>query len=406
MAVGLKAPSGLLPVRGVQLAAGSAGIYRKVRPDLALIALAPGSTGAALFTSNAFCAAPVRVARTHLAAAAPRYCLINAGNANAGTGSAGIDAATVTCRALAEVGACTTEQVLPFSTGVIGEPLPATAICRALPELHGRLRQDAWLDCATAIMTTDTLPKGASRTFEIDGKPATITGIAKGAGMIHPDLATMLVFIATDAVVEAAALHAVLVRTAQRSFNCISVDGDTSTNDAVVLLATGQAGNAAIRDPDQASAGDFVMALEQVCTQLAQAIVRDGEGATKFIAISVEEGTDEAECLAVAKAIARSPLVKTAFFASDPNWGRILAAIGNAGLRDLDESRVGLMLDEICVVERGERSPGYTEQAGGRIMSREEIAVRVSLGRGGAAATVWTCDLSHEYVRINAEYRS
>jgi glutamate N-acetyltransferase/amino-acid N-acetyltransferase len=406
MAVGLKAPSGLLPVRGVRLAAGSAGIYRKARPDLALIAIEPGSTGAAVFTSNTFCAAPVRVARAHLAAAAPRYCLINAGNANAGTGSGGIDTATATCRALAAVGSCATEQVLPFSTGVIGEPLPADAICRVLPELHARLSADAWMDCAAAIMTTDTLPKGGSRTFEIDGRPATITGIAKGAGMIHPDLATMLVFIATDAVVDAAALRAALDRAADRSFNRISVDGDTSTNDAVVLLATGHAGNAAIRDVAEARAGDFVAALEQVCTQLAHAIVRDGEGATKFIAITVEEGADEAECLAAARAIARSPLVKTAFFASDPNWGRILAAVGNAGLRDLDGSRIGLMLDEVSVVERGERSPGYTEQAGCKVMSREEITVRVKLGRGGAATTVWTCDFSHEYVRINAEYRS
>jgi glutamate N-acetyltransferase/amino-acid N-acetyltransferase len=406
MAVGLKAPSGLRPVRGVRLAAGSAGIYRKTRPDVALIALAPGSTGAAMFTSNTFCAAPVRVARAHLAAAAPRYCLINAGNANAGTGSGGMGAAVATCRALAGVGECATEQVLPFSTGVIGEPLPADAICRVLPDLHGRLDEDAWMDCAAAIMTTDTLPKGASRTFEVDGRPATITGIAKGAGMIHPDLATMLVFIATDAVVERAALGAALARAADRSFNRISVDGDTSTNDAVVLLATGRSESAAIRDVDEERARDFLAALEQICVQLAQAIVRDGEGATKFISIIVEEAASEAECLAVGKAIARSPLVKTAFFASDPNWGRILAAVGNAGLPDLDGSRIDLMLDEVSVVERGERSAGYTEQAGCKVMSREEIAVRVKLGRGRAAATLWTCDLSHEYVRINAEYRS
>lgn len=406
MAVGLKPPAGLPPVRGVRLAAGSAGIYRKTRPDVALIALAPGSTGAAMFTSNAFCAAPVRVARAHLAVAAPRYCLINAGNANAGTGSSGLEAAATTCRALATIGACATEQVLPFSTGVIGEPLPADAICSVLPDLHGRLKEDAWMDCAAAIMTTDTLPKGVSRAFEIDGRPATITGIAKGAGMIHPDLATMLVFIATDAVVEQAALGAALTRAGDHSFNRISVDGDTSTNDAVVLLASGQSGTAAIRDIDDARAGDFMAALEQVCAQLAQAIVRDGEGATKFISITVEEGASEAECLRVGKAIARSPLVKTAFFASDPNWGRILAAVGNAGLRDVDGSRIGLMLDEVCVVERGERSPGYSEQAGCKVMSREEITVRVKLGRGAAAATLWTCDLSHEYVRINAEYRS
>lgn len=406
MAVGLKAPAALLPVRGVRLAACSAGIYRKPRPDLSLIAVPPGATGAALFTTNAFCAAPVSVARSHLSAASPRYCLINAGNANAGTGARGVSAAVETCRALAAVGACSPEEILPFSTGVIGEHLPVESIRKALPGLHGGLREDGWMDCAYAIMTTDTVPKGSSRTVEISGRSVTITGIAKGAGMIHPDLATMLVFIATDAVIEAAALQAMLSRVVARSFNCISVDGDTSTNDAVVLLATGQSAHPVLRDGDEPRAAAFLAALAEVCTELAQAIVRDGEGATKFISVCAEEGVDEAECLVVARAVAGSPLVKTAFFASDPNWGRILAAVGRAGVRDLDISRVSLLLDEVCVVEEGERAPAYTEQDGQRVMSRSEITIRVRLGRGSAAATVWTCDLSHEYVRINAEYRS
>jgi glutamate N-acetyltransferase/amino-acid N-acetyltransferase len=406
MAVGLKAPAGLLPVRGVRLAAGSAGIYRKPRPDLALIAVPPGSTGAALFTSNAFCAAPVRVARAHLAQAAPRFCLVNAGNANAGTGSRGLAAAMESCRALAALGECAVEQVLPFSTGVIGEHLPVEGILEALPVLRASLREDGWMDCAQAIMTTDTLPKGASRRFEMGGTAATVTGIAKGAGMIRPDLATMLAFIATDAAVDAAPLRGILEHAAARSFNRISIDGDTSTNDALVLLATGLAGNAPIRGADHPLCAALSAAVEHVCTVLAQAVVRDGEGATKFITVAVENGADERECLSVARAIAVSPLVKTAFFASDPNWGRILAAVGSAGLRDLDISRIDLFLDEVTVVEGGERAPGYTEQDGRRVMSRSEVTVRVRLGRGTASIAMWTCDLSHEYVRINAEYRS
>jgi glutamate N-acetyltransferase/amino-acid N-acetyltransferase len=406
MAVGLNAPAGLLPVRGVRLAAGSAGIYRKPRPDVSLIAVTAGSAGAALFTSNAFCAAPVIVARSHLGRAAPRYCLINAGNANAGTGSSGIAAAIETCRALATVGGCAAEQVLPFSTGVIGEHLPAHSICRVLPRLHADLREDGWLDCARAIMTTDTLPKGASRRIEIDGHVATVSGIAKGAGMIHPNLATMLAFIATDAAVESTALHGILRLAAAGSFNRISVDGDTSTNDALVLLATGQAGHAPIVDADEARGAVLRTAVEEVCTELAQAIVRDGEGATKFITVSVEQGLDEAECLAAARTIAGSPLVKTAFFASDPNWGRILAALGRSGLRDLDVSRIGLLLDEVRIVEGGQRAPSYIEQDGRKVMARKEITIRVQLGRGSASAAIWTCDLSHDYVKINAEYRS
>ena len=406
MAVGLRVPSALLPVRGVRLAACSAGIYRRPRPDLSLIAVPPGSTGAALFTTNAFCAAPVSVARSHLSAASPRYCLINAGNANAGTGARGLSAASETCRALAEVGGCSPEEVLPFSTGVIGEHLPVEPIRKAIPGLHAGLGEDGWMDCAHAIMTTDTVPKGSSRTVEIDDRSVTITGIAKGAGMIHPDLATMLVFVATDAVIEAGALQAMLARVGAYSFNCITVDGDTSTNDAVVLLATGQSGHPVLRSGDEPRAVGFQAALGEVCTELAQAIVRDGEGATKFISVCAEEGADANECMAVARAVAGSPLVKTAFFASDPNWGRILAAVGRAGIRDLDISRVSLLLDEVCVVEEGQRAPAYTEQDGQRVMSRSEITIRIRLGRGSAAATVWTCDLSHEYVRINAEYRS
>jgi glutamate N-acetyltransferase/amino-acid N-acetyltransferase len=406
MAVGLKEPSGILPVRGVRLASCSAGIYRKARPDLALIAVSPGTSGAALFTTNAFCAAPVQVARAHLSRAAPRLCLINAGNANAGTGPAGLAAATATCGALAAIAGCAADQVLPFSTGVIGEPLPVDAIRAALPGLHGSLREDGWLDCARAIMTTDTLPKAASRRMEADGRTVTVTGMAKGAGMIHPNLATMLAFVTTDAEVDAALLRDMLEYAAERSFNRISIDGDTSTNDALLLLATGKSGIPAIRAIDDPRLATLRSAVEQVCGELARAIVRDGEGATKFITVAVEEGADENECLAAARAVAGSPLVKTAFFASDPNWGRILAAVGRSGLRALDTAKISVMLDEVCIVAGGARAAGYSEDAGQRVMARSDITIRIRLGRGTASTTMWTCDLSHEYVRINAEYRS
>lgn len=406
MAVGLKPPGTLLQVSGVALAAVSAGIYARRRPDLCLMAFAPGTTVAAVFTSNVFCAAPVQVARSHLSAASPRYCLINAGNANAGTGRKGVEDAIAVCRAAAAHGGCAENEVLPFSTGVIGEFLPVDAIRSALLALHGRLSEDGWMDCARAIMTTDTVAKGVSRRIEIAGVPVTVTGIAKGAGMIHPRMATLLAFLATDAPLDTPDLRDILRGAVAASFNRITVDGDTSTNDAVLLAATSKA-----RVPATVVHGrPYLEAMEktvgEVCLELAQAVVRDGEGATKFITVRVEQGANEDECAKVAEAVAGSPLVKTAFYASDPNWGRILAAVGRAGLERLDGSAVRIYLGNVCIVEGGCRAAAYTEAAGKEIMSREEIVVRILLGRGTAAATVWTCDLSHDYVKINAEYRS
>jgi glutamate N-acetyltransferase/amino-acid N-acetyltransferase len=368
--------------------------------------MAPGGTAAAVFTTNAFCAAPVIVARAHLARNAPRYCLVNAGNANAGTGTAGIAAAEAACAALAAHGGCADGEVLPFSTGVIGEHLPVDRIAAALPGLLAGLRTDGWGDCARAIMTTDTMPKGCSVQVQLDGGTVTVTGMAKGAGMIHPNMATMLAFIATDAAIDAAVLQVLLRECMTRSFNRITVDGDTSTNDACVVLASGVAGNPRITDPGCAAATTLRNSLAEVCVSLAQSVVRDAEGATKFITVVVEGGRDEAECLRVCHAVATSPLVKTAFFASDPNWGRILAATGRAGVRDLDITRVDIHLDDVCIVAGGARAASYTEEAGQRVMARSEIVVRIGLGLGSAGATVWTCDFSTDYVRINADYRS
>lgn len=406
MAVGLKAPQRLLPVPGVRLAAGCAGLYKTPRPDLCLIESAPGSTAAAVFTRNAFCAAPVHVARSHLSLRNPRFCLINAGNANAGCGEQGVSAAIETCRWVAGIAGCSPEEVLPFSTGVIGQPLPVSAIGAALPLLYSGLGADHWLEACSAIMTTDTVPKGTSRKAVLGDTEVTVTGIAKGSGMIHPNLATMLAFVATDAPVSTGVLTQVLNHAVGHSFNRISVDGDTSTNDAVVLLATGQAHGHRVDDIQGANARIFQAVVNEICTQLAMGIVRDGEGATKFITIRVDEGATAGECLNIANAVATSTLIKTAFFASDPNWGRILAAVGRAGPDDLDTSRVMIALNDVRVVERGARAGGYTEQAGRRIMCEAEIVIRISLGRGSAAETVWTCDLSHDYVTINAEYRT
>ena len=406
MAVGLSPELNLIPVAGIRLAAASAGIYRTQRPDLCLIELGPRGVAAAQFTTNAFCAAPVTVAREHLAHGSPRYCLINAGNANAGTGASGLDAARRTCAALAALAGCTAAEVLPFSTGVIGEHLPCDRIAAALPGLLLSLRADGWGECARTIMTTDTVAKGCSVTLQVGATPVTVTGIAKGAGMIHPQLATMLAFIGTDALVTAPVLDDLLRSCMANSFNRISVDGDTSTNDACIVLASGAAANPRITDADSAAAAALRGALATVCTTLAQAIVRDGEGATKFITISVEQGRDETECLRVCQAVATSPLVKTAFFASDPNWGRILAAVGRAGVRDLDITCVNIHLGDVCIVSGGARAATYTEAAGRKVMARSEIVVRIMLGLGCASASVWTCDFSPDYVKINADYRS
>ncbi len=404
MAVGLSAPRSVAAVPGIRLGTVAAGIRKPGRPDLVLLELAAGSCCAAVFTRNRFRAAPVEVARAHLSHASPRALLVNTGYANAGTGQQGVADALACCEAAAGALGCRVDEVVPFSTGVIGEPLPVERIRAAVPGLVDALRPDGWLEAATGIMTTDTVPKAVCRRLQIAGQPITVTGMAKGAGMIRPDLATMLAFIVTDARLARAPLEALLEEAAQRSFNRISVDGDTSTNDACCLIATGASGLAlAPADPGWATLRD---AVTEVCVDLAQAIVRDGEGATKFISIVVEEAADEAEAAAVAQVVAHSPLVKTAFYASDPNWGRILAAIGRAPVAALDIGRVRVALNGVRVVSAGERDPAYTEEAGQRAMAPDDITVRIGLGRGAAATVLWTCDLSHGYVTINAEYRT
>lgn len=393
-----------LIVAGIRLGTTCAGIKYPNRRDLVVIEAAAGTRAAAVFTRNAFCAAPVIVARTHLAAVSPRFLVINTGNANAGTGRQGLVDAEASCQALAERVGCRPEEVLPFSTGVIGEPLPLFRLVAGLPAALAALRADGWTEAAHGIMTTDTRPKWASRRLHLAGREVTVTGIAKGAGMIRPDMATLLAFVATDAAVDEPVLQSVLTEAVADSFNAITVDGDTSTNDSCLLLATGQSG---ARVPSQS--GDYARlagAVHEVCSDLAQAIIRDGEGATKFITVQIEGGRDAAECRQVAYTIAHSPLVKTAFFASDPNWGRILAAVGRAGLADLEIDRVALHLDEVCIVQNGGRALDYTEEQGQQVMARPEITIRVELGRGAAAARIWTTDLSFDYVRINAEYRT
>ena len=392
----------IFPVKGIRLNAVAAGIRYKNRNDLVLVEMAQGTEVAAMFTTNAFCAAPVTLARQYLAAGKPRYLLINSGNANAGTGKAGYAAVVESCEAVSALAGCDSQQVLPFSTGVIGELLPVEKITSALAKLHQGLDQNAWQPVAEAIMTTDTVPKLISRQVEIDGKALTINGIAKGSGMIRPNMATMLSYIATDARVAKDVLQESLEQAVNHSFNRITVDGDTSTNDAVVLMATGQ-GDVYITDANRAK---FQEVLDEVCSYLARAIVLDGEGATKLMNIVVQKGASEEECAKVAYAIAHSPLVKTAFFASDPNWGRILAAVGYAGLPELEIDGVQLYLDDVCIVEAGGRADSYTEEQGQQVMQQSEITIRVVLNRGTSSTTVWTCDFSYDYVKINADYRS
>jgi glutamate N-acetyltransferase / amino-acid N-acetyltransferase len=409
MPVALSAPepTSLMPVPGVRVGTTMAGVRKANRRDLVLFELEAGAQVAGVFTLNRFCAAPVQVCREHLAAGAEvRALLINTGNANAGTGADGLARARRSCAALAAAMGLQPQQVLPFSTGVIMEVLPVERIEAALPGALQALRADGWAEAAQGIMTTDTLPKAASRQVQIGGRTVTLTGISKGAGMIRPNMATMLGFLATDAVLAPGLLQPLLREAADLSFNRITIDGDTSTNDSFVAVATGRAGHApitALDSPDGRALRDAFVSLAQ---QLAQAIVRDGEGATKFITVHVEGGRDAAECRAAAYAIAHSPLVKTAFFASDPNLGRILAAVGYAGIGDLDQGLIDLFLDDVHVVERGGRRTDYREEDGQRVMKGSEITVRVRLNRGPAEATVWTCDLSHDYVSINADYRS
>jgi glutamate N-acetyltransferase/amino-acid N-acetyltransferase len=400
----------LLPVKGVALGVAEANIRKASRKDLLVMRLDDEARVAAVFTQNRFCAAPVVVARQHLTMLDPdasiRALVVNTGCANAGTGREGIAAARQTCSELARLLGCSSAQILPFSTGVIMEPLPMERIITGLSDCVANLRETDWLAAAQAIMTTDTVPKAVSRRASIGGADITITGIAKGAGMIHPDMATLLGFIATDARVSLPLVRAAVAYAAKHSFNCITVDGDTSTNDSFALAATGKVPMPEIDDPGSGEFTAFRDAVTAVAAQLAQAIVRDGEGATKFITIRVEAGRNENECRRIAYAIAHSPLVKTAFFASDPNLGRILAAMGYAGVADLNVEQVDLYLDEVLVVKNGARHPAYREADGQRVMKQSEITVRVKLNRGAASATVWTCDLSHDYVSINADYRT
>lgn len=402
MAVNLQFPETLLPIAGVRLAAVNAGIRYKGRNDMLVMELAEGSECAAVFTKNKFCAAPVLLSREHLAAASPRYLLVNAGNANAGTGEPGMLAARESCRALAEMGGCDPAQILPFSTGVIGQQLPVAKLVAAFPAALAALDADQWVTAAKAIMTTDTIGKAISRQVELEGGVVTITGIAKGAGMIHPNMATMLSYVATDARVGKAELQAILNEVVEETFNCITIDGDTSTNDSLVLVATGKSGV----DVAGKNRIAFQQAVQDVCMYLAQAIVRDGEGATKFISIAVEGARDRAEARAIGQTVALSPLVKTAMFASDPNWGRILAAVGRSPIDGLDVNAVTIHLGETLLIEKGQPAPSYREELGQIEMKWDEITVRIQMGRGSASATTWTCDFSYDYVKINAEYRS
>ncbi len=406
MAVGLNKISGLLPVKGVQVAACTAGIYKTRRKDLALISFRHNSNCAAVFTRNAFCAAPVIIARSHLQQEIPNFCLINSGNANAGLGDNGIEAAMNVCHHLADLAGTNVKSILPFSTGVIAEPLPVDKINNALPHLLDNLEENAWNEVAESILTTDTLAKGRSKKLDLPGGEITITAIVKGSGMIRPDMATMLAFIATDARIKQSLVQGLLDEVVEQSFNCINVDGDTSTNDACFFVATGESNMTEIKSFDEVPGLLFKNALLEICIYLAQAIVRDGEGATKFISIYVTDGVSREECTEVALAIANSPLVKTAFFASDPNWGRILAVIGKTTLPGLDIEKISISLNDVKIVEFGQRAERYTEAEGQRVMNQEEIEVCISLGRGKASSVIWTCDLSHEYVRINSEYRS
>ncbi|WP_019595091.1 bifunctional glutamate N-acetyltransferase/amino-acid acetyltransferase ArgJ [Thioalkalivibrio sp. ALM2T] len=403
MAVGLTAPEALQPVPGIRVAAVAAGIRYPGRDDLVLIDAGPDATVAALYTNNAFRAAPVVVAAEHQAAGGARWLLINAGNANAGTGEPGLAAARACCGALAAVTGGPAEAVLPFSTGVIGEPLPVERIIAALPVLHAGLAPNAWMQAGRAIMTTDTVLKGVSRRVALSQGEVTLTGIAKGSGMIHPDMATMLAFIGTDLAIEAQALDGLLREANRDSFNAITVDGDTSTNDAVVVMASGASGAGLVTADDRVA---FAAALDAVCLELAQAIVRDGEGATKFVTVEVVGARSREEAAQVAETVALSPLVKTALFASDPNWGRILAAVGRAGVPDLEIERVAIRVNDVQIVRDGGRAPEYAEADGQRAFDAEEIHIRIDLGRGDARTRKYTCDFSHEYVRINAEYRS
>lgn len=406
MPVNLEVPTVLHPVAGARLGCAEAAIKRPGRADLLLVELAPGTRVAGVFTRNAFSAAPVQLCRQRLAAPQDiRALLVNAGNANAATGDGGLDDARRTTQAVATLLGCEAAQVLPFSTGVIGQRLPVDRMTAAVPLAQMALQADGWISAMQAIMTTDTVPKGASRQVRTSQGLVTVTGIAKGVGMICPDMATLLAFVGTDARLSAAATRSALQTAVGSSFNCVTVDGDTSTNDSCVLFATGQVGAREIgeSDPDYAL---VLQAIVEVCEQLAQAVVRDGEGATKFVTIAVDGAVDESEARRVAYAVAHSPLVKTALFASDANWGRIVMAIGKAGVRDLDPSTVSIALDGVTLIERGQPHPDYREERGAAVVAQPEFTIGIGLGRGAAGTRIWTCDFSYEYVKINAEYRT
>ncbi len=405
MAVGPGTLPEFFPVAGVRLGIASAGIKKPGRKDVVVFELAPGSRVAGLFTTNQFCAAPVTLSRRHLAEKAPRYLLINTGNANAGTGERGMNDALACCEALAQQAGVSASEVLPFSTGVIGEPLPVQKIVSALPDALASTADNRWAEAASGIMTTDTRPKGESTKFDLGGYTVTISGISKGAGMIRPNMATMLGFIATDARIAADALQTLASELGEQSFNRITIDGDTSTNDACMLIASGQYDGPEITldSPHLPALRD---ALKKVYLDLAHAIVRDGEGATKFVTIHVRGAAAQQEALDVAYTVAHSPLVKTALFASDPNWGRILAAVGRAGIADLDVNALEIHLGDVCLVRNGGRAEDYSEERGQAVMDQEEITIAIDLKRGDISETVWTCDFSHDYVTINADYRS
>ncbi|WP_324731669.1 bifunctional glutamate N-acetyltransferase/amino-acid acetyltransferase ArgJ [Pseudomonas paeninsulae] len=405
MAVGLGPLSTLHPVPGFELGIASAGIKRPGRKDVVVMRCAEGSSVAGVFTLNAFCAAPVILARKRVLGSV-RYLLTNTGNANAGTGEPGLQNAMRSCASLAQLAGVEEGAVLPFSTGVIGEPLPVEKIEGALQAALDDLDADHWAEAASGIMTTDTLPKGASRQFVHDGVTVTVTGISKGAGMIKPNMATMLGYIATDAKVSQGVLQDLLRDAANKSFNRITIDGDTSTNDCCMLIATGQAPLEEITQASGALFAALKQAVFDVCMEVAQAIVRDGEGATKFVTVQVNGGATYQECLDVGYAVAHSPLIKTALFASDPNWGRILAAVGRAGVAQLDVNLIDVFLGEVCIASHGCRAASYTEEQGAAVMAQAEITIRIELGRGTCSETIWTTDLSHEYVKINAEYRT
>ena len=400
MAVGQQPFPTMYPVSGFKLGTTCAGIKTPDHRDLVVMEIADGSTVAALFTQNAFCAAPVSLCKDHLSSGSPRYLVVNTGNANAGTGIQGMADAEQTCSALATLAGVDVRAVLPFSTGVIGEPLPMQPLLAGLPDAYNNLSENGWADAAQGILTTDTRPKGSS--LQYGDQPITITGMSKGSGMIKPNMATMLAYIATDALVDAELLHVALRQVCEKSFNRITVDSDTSTNDSVVLIATGASGVVV----DEGNFDQFVTHLQSVFVELAQAIIRDGEGASKFVSVIVDGALDQSEALRTAFTVAESPLVKTALFASDPNWGRILAAVGRAGIDQLEIDQVQIWLNSVLIVDAGARAPSYTEELGQQAMAGDDIEIKISLNRGAAEDTVWTTDFSYDYVRINAEYRT